>query len=84
MHDKENAVAIKLAFQLGKTTRLAMHGAGVSVDEAALAKFAESLLEAGEDEVPPDLLLVFVSGFHETIPVPERRVASPDGVDIGR
>ena len=73
MHDKENAAAINLAFQLGKITRLAMHGVNAPVDEVALAKFAECLLEAGEEELPQDLLMIFVSGFHETLPVSERR-----------
>ena len=77
MRDPEHAAIAELAFELGKTTRRALDHAGERADERALAKFANNLLEAGDEKVPGDLLMIFVAGFQEGDP-PERRTHPED------
>lgn len=77
MRDPEQAAIVELAFELGKATRRALDHAGERADERALAKFANNLLEAGDDKVPSDLLMVFVAAFQEGDP-PERRTHPED------
>lgn len=74
MIDKEKTATAELAFELGKITR---HAMGFGTDEAseiALSELALRLMEAGQDKVVDDMLLVFVAGF-QAEPQPDRRAA---------
>lgn len=62
----------ELAFKLGKVTRHAIDNTDAMKSPAELTKIANDLLEAGDEKVPNDLLLLFVAGFEEGVP-PERR-----------
>ena len=72
MSDRENTAIAELTFALGKATRDAIDNASGISSPAELTKIASNLLEAGQDKVPNDLLMVFVAGFEEGNP-PERR-----------
>ncbi|HEX8478958.1 MAG TPA: hypothetical protein VF663_11525 [Telluria sp.] len=72
MSDRENTAIAELTFALGKATRDAIDNASGIASPAELTKIASNLLEAGQDKVPNDLLMVFVAGFEEGNP-PERR-----------
>lgn len=67
-----NTTIAELAFQLGKITRHAIDQRDVKPDPVELTKIANDLLEAGDEKVANDLLLLFVAGFEEGDP-PERR-----------
>ncbi len=67
-----NTTIAELAFQLGKITRHAIDQRDVKADPVELTKIANDLLEAGDEKVANDLLLLFVAGFEEGDP-PERR-----------
>ena len=73
MSDRENTDIAELTFALGKATRGAIDSASGIASPAELTKIASNLLEAGQDKVPNDLLMVFVAGFEEGNP-PERRL----------
>jgi len=77
MRDPENTAIAELAFKLGKVTRHAFDHAGGHAGEPNLTKFANDLLEAGDEKIPSELLMVFVAGFHEGEP-PERRAHPED------
>ncbi|HEX8606752.1 MAG TPA: hypothetical protein VF774_29180 [Pseudoduganella sp.] len=68
----EKAAIAELAFQLGKVTRHAVDNMEGKSSPVELARIANDLLEAGDDKVAGDLLLLFVAGFEEGDP-PERR-----------
>jgi hypothetical protein len=69
---EKNTIA-GLAFQLGKVTRHAIDNMGdAKATPVELTKIANDLLEAGDEKVANDLLLLFVAGFEEGDP-PERR-----------
>ena len=72
MSATEKTMIAELAFQLGKVTRHAIDNKGVKASPAELTKIANDLLEAGEEKVASDLLMLFVAGFEEGNP-PERR-----------
>jgi hypothetical protein len=72
MSERENTAIAELVFQLGKATRRAIDSASGTADPVGLNRIAASLLEAGHEKVPSDLLMVFVAGFEEGDP-PERR-----------
>jgi hypothetical protein len=76
MSDKGNAAIAELVFALGKVTRRAVDKPSGKIDPAELAKMANNLLEAGDEKVASELLMVFVAGFEEGDP-PERR-ADPE------
>jgi hypothetical protein len=77
MRDPEHTAAAELAFTLGKIARRAFDHTTEKVDQAALSRFGNDLLEAGDDKVANDLLMVFVAGFEEGDP-PERRTNPED------
>jgi hypothetical protein len=68
----EKTAIAELAFGLGKVARRAIDTTSGKLDPVALTKIANGLLEAGDDKVASDLLMVFVAGFEEGDP-PERR-----------
>ena len=72
MSATENNMVAELAFQLGKVTRHAIDKRDAKTDPVELTKIANDLLEAGDEKVANDLLLLFVAGFEEGDP-PERR-----------
>jgi len=76
MSENEHSTTAELVFQLGKTTRRALDRTNGTSDPVALARLASGLLEAGDDRIAPDLLMLFVAGFEEGDP-PERR-SDPD------
>ena len=75
MSTPEKTMIAELAFQLGKVTRHALDSK-TEAGPAELAKIANDLLEAGDEKVASDLLMLFVAGFEEGDP-PERR-ADPE------
>jgi hypothetical protein len=75
MSTPEKTMIAELAFQLGKVTRHALDSKA-EASPAELAKIANDLLEAGDEKVANDLLMLFVAGFEEGDP-PERR-ADPE------
>ncbi|WP_036168963.1 hypothetical protein [Massilia sp. 9096] len=77
MSERGNNTVAELLFELGKVTRRAIDTTHGKADAAALSKMANSLLEAGDQKVANDLLLVFVAGFEEGDP-PERRLHPED------
>ncbi|QCP14690.1 hypothetical protein FCL38_13720 [Pseudoduganella umbonata] len=62
----------ELVFELGKVTRHAIDRLDAGEQPINLTKIANDLLEAGDEKVANDLLLLFVAGFEEGDP-PERR-----------
>ncbi len=76
MTDRENTTA-ELVFELGKVTRRAFDRTNGKVDLAGLSKIANTLLEAGDQKVANEMLMVFVAGFEEGDP-PERRLHPED------
>jgi hypothetical protein len=72
MHDRENTSIAELVFALGKVTRRAFDTTNGKANPAELSKAANNLLEAGDEKVANELLMVFVAGFEEGDP-PERR-----------
>lgn len=62
----------ELAFQLGKVTRHAIDNMDAVPTPVELTKIASDLLEAGDQKVANELLMLFVAGFEEGDP-PERR-----------
>ena len=76
MRTTENTAVAELAFELGKVTRRAIDGSYGKADPVELSRVANALLEAGQEKILNDVLLVFVAGFEEGDP-PERR-ADPD------
>jgi len=76
MRDKENTTTAELVFELGKVTRRAIDNINGKLDPVELSKVGNILLEAGDEKVANDLLMVFVAGFEEGDP-PERRT-DPD------
>ena len=76
MHDHQNTAMAELAFKLGRITRQAIFQATGVLQPADLSKIAAEVLEElGDTKVDPDVLMMFVAGFHETDPRPERRAA---------
>ena len=71
MSTTEKTMIAELAFQLGKVTRHAIDNMGKG-SPVELTKIANDLLEAGDEKVSNDLLMLFVAGFEEGDP-PERR-----------
>lgn len=76
MSATEKTVIAELAFQLGKVTRHAIDNMDGKASTVELTKIANDLLEAGDEKVASDLLMLFVAGFEEGDP-PERR-ADPE------
>ena len=76
MRTTESTAAAELAFELGKVTRRAIDGSYGKADPVELSRVANALLEAGQEKILNDVLLVFVAGFEEGDP-PERR-ADPE------
>jgi len=76
MSATEKTVIAELAFQLGKVTRHAIDNMDGKASPVELTKIANDLLEAGDEKVANDLLMLFVAGFEEGDP-PERR-ADPE------
>lgn len=72
MSATEKTMIAELAFQLGKVTRHAIDNKDAKASPAELTRIANDLLEAGEEKVASDLLMLFVAGFEEGQP-PERR-----------
>lgn len=67
-----NTTIAELVFQLGKVTRHAIDQRDAKLDPVELTKIANDLLEAGDEKIANDMLLLFVAGFEEGDP-PERR-----------
>jgi hypothetical protein len=81
MHDHENTAMAELAFKLGRITRHAMHKASEVPRPAELSKIAAEVLELGDSTIAPEILMMFVAGFHETDPRPERRTTQIPGAE---
>ncbi|WP_229487580.1 hypothetical protein [Pseudoduganella lutea] len=77
MSSAEKTMVAELAFQLGKVTRHAIDNMDAKATPVEVTRIANNLLEAGNEKVANDLLMLFVAGFEEGIP-PERR-ADPEG-----
>jgi hypothetical protein len=73
MSDIGKITIAELVFELGKVTRRAIDNTNGKAKPVELTKIANNLLEAGHENVAPDLLMVFVAGFEEGDP-PERRI----------
>jgi hypothetical protein len=69
----EKPMVAELIFELGKVTRRAIDRTNGKTEPAELANLANHLLEAGNEKVANDLLMLFVAGFEEGDP-PERRI----------
>lgn len=78
MHDHENTAMAELAFKLGRITRQAMYQANGVQQPSDLSKIAAEVLELGHVQIAPEVLMMFVAGFHETDPRPERRIAGAE------
>ena len=76
MSDRENTAIAELVFTLGKATRHAIDTTNGQLNPVELATLATNILEAGDEKIANDLLMVFVAGFEEGDP-PERRT-DPD------
>jgi len=63
----------EVVFELGKVARRAIDNTDGKADPIKLAKMANNLLEAGDEKVAADMLMLFVAGFEEGDP-PERRI----------
>jgi len=72
MSDRGNTTIAELVFELGKVTRRAIDNPSGKLSPVELSKVANNLLEAGDEKVANDLLMVFVAGFEEGDPI-ERR-----------
>ena len=72
MSDRGNTTIAELVFELGKVTRRAIDNTSGKLSPVELSKIANNLLEAGDEKVANDLLMVFVAGFEEGDPI-ERR-----------
>ncbi len=81
MHDHEKTAMAELAFNLGRITRQAMYKANGSQQPSDLSKIAAEVLELGDHKIAPDVLMMFVAGFHESDPRPERRVTQMPGFE---
>jgi hypothetical protein len=81
MHDQEKHAMAELAFKLGRITRQAMFKATGALKPAELSKIAAEVLELGDATIAPDVLMMFVAGFHETDPRPERRTTQIEGFE---
>jgi hypothetical protein len=81
MHDQEKHAMAELAFQLGRITRQAMYQASEVQQPSELSKIAAGVLELGDHKIAPDVLMMFVAGFHETDPRPERRTTQIPGAE---
>jgi hypothetical protein len=81
MHDHEKTAMAELAFKLGRITRQAMYQATEVQQPSTLSKIAAEVLELGDTKVDPDVLMMFVAGFHETDPRPERRTTQIAGAE---
>jgi hypothetical protein len=81
MHDHEKNAMAELAFKLGRITRHAMHKASEVPQASDLSKIAAEMLALGDTKIAPDLLMMFVAGFHETDPRPERRTTQIAGAE---
>ena len=81
MHDHEKSAMAELAFKLGRITRHAIYRATAVQQPSDLSKIAEEVLELGHAKIDPDVLMMFVAGFHETDPRPERRTAQIAGAE---
>jgi hypothetical protein len=81
MHDHENTAMAELAFKLGRITRHAMYQATEVQQPSDLSKIAAEVLELGHTKIAPDVLMMFVAGFHETDPRPERRTTQIAGAE---
>lgn len=82
MHDKEKTAMGELAFKLGRITRHAVHHNTADGGQPPdLSKIATEVLELGQTTIAPELLLMFVAGFHETDPRPERRTMTIAGAE---
>lgn len=77
MSDKGNATNAELAFELGKVTRRVFDNTSDKMNPAQLTRMANNLLEAGDEKIANDVLMVFVAGFEEGDP-PERRSSPED------
>lgn len=78
MLDQETTAMGELAFKLGRITRHAMYQAAEDEHQPDLSKIATEVLELGQNAISPDVLMMFVAGFHETDPRPERRTAGAE------
>jgi len=76
MSSPEKTMIAELAFELGKVTRHAIDTLHAAASPADLTKIANDLLEAGQEKVASDVMMLFVAGFEEGEP-PERR-ADPE------
>jgi hypothetical protein len=74
MHDHEKTAMAELAFKLGRITRQALYQASELQQASDLSKIAAEVLELGDAQIAPEVLMMFVAGFHETEPRPERRI----------
>jgi hypothetical protein len=81
MHDQEKTAMGELAFKLGRITRHAMYQATEGEEAPDLSKIATEVLDLGASTIAPDVLMMFVAGFHETDPRPERRTVSIAGAE---
>lgn len=79
-HQEKNAMA-ELAFKLGRITRRAMDQASEGEHQPDLSRIAAEVLELGEATIAPDVLMMFVAGFHETVSRPERRAMRSAGAE---
>jgi hypothetical protein len=82
MHDHEKTAMAELAFKLGRITRHAMYQATGVQQPADLSKIAAEVLELGHTTIAPDVLMMFIAGFHETDPRPERRTTQIAGAEL--
>lgn len=81
MHDHEKTAMAELAFKLGRITRHAMHQANEAQQPADLSKIATEMLELGGTTIAPDVMMMFIAGFHETDPRPDRRTTQIAGAE---
>ncbi len=81
MHDYEKTAMAELAFKLGRITRQAMYQATETAQPLDLSKIAADVLELGHTQIAPDVLMMYVAGFHETDPRPERRITQIAGAE---
>jgi len=81
MHDHEKTAMAELAFKLGRITRQAMYQTTEVQQASDLSKIAAEVLELGHTQIAPEVLMMFVAGFHETDPRPERRKTQIAGAE---
>jgi hypothetical protein len=58
-----------------------MHKASEVPQASDLSKIAAEMLALGDTKIAPDVLMMFVAGFHETDPRPERRTTQIAGAE---